>query len=275
MRQIEIEELKRLELDILDFFVDVCNKNQLSYFLSGGTLLGAIRHKGFIPWDDDIDVMMPRKDYDKLIQVFPEHEYYRFLYHGNTHNYPTVFGTINDIRTTKPEANKRNKCRNVLGVNIDVFPIDALPDSREEIRQYYQELNKMARKAYCITYSYQFKRSISFTIKKYIGIFVYRCLDVIGFTSIDKLMSEYDNLVQKYNGTGSLMCGVTAISNYGEGEANIRANYYPIRKVLFEGKEYNAPANYDAYLGGLYGNYMQLPPKEKQIPHHDACYWKE
>ena len=88
-------------------------------------------------------------------------------------------------------------------------------------------------------------------------------------------MSEYDSLVQKYKGTGSLMCGVTAISNYGEGEANIRANYYPIRKVLFEGKEYNAPANYDAYLGGLYGNYMQLPPKEKQIPHHDVCYWKE
>ena len=68
MRQIEIEELKRLELDILDFFVDVCNKNQLSYFLSGGTLLGSIRHKGFIPWDDDMDVGMPRCAYNEFIK---------------------------------------------------------------------------------------------------------------------------------------------------------------------------------------------------------------
>ena len=246
MRKIEIEELKKLELDILDFFVDICNKNQLTYFLSGGTLLGAIRHKGFIPWDDDIDVMMPRKDYEKLIKIFPEHDYYKFLYHGNTHNYPKVFGTINDMRTRKPEANIRKKCRNILGVNIDVFPIDTLPNSREDIHQYYQELNKMAHKTYCITYSYLYKRSIGFTIKKFVGIFTFRLLDYCGITSIDRIMSEYDNLVQKYNGSESPMCGVTAISNYGEGEANIRADYYPVKRVPFEGKNYCIPANYDA-----------------------------
>ncbi|MBQ6965918.1 MAG: LicD family protein [Bacteroidaceae bacterium] len=275
MRKIEIEDLKRLELDILDFFVGVCERNGLIYFLSGGTLLGAIRHNGFIPWDDDIDVMMPREDYEKLIKVFPEHEYYKFLYHGNKHNYPTVFGTINDTRTEKPELNVREKCRHILGVNIDVFPIDTLPNNKQDIHNYYQELAKMAQKVYCVTYSYVPNKSVGFTIKKFLGIFGYRCLELLGLISIDGIMKKYDALVQKYKGEMSHMCGVTATNNYGEREVNIRADYYPPQKVTFEGKEYDAPANYDAYLRGLYGNYMQLPPKEKQVPHHANCYWKD
>ena len=275
MRTIGVEELRKLELDILDFFVDICNKHHLTYFLSGGTLLGAIRHNGFIPWDDDIDVMMPRKDYDELIRVFPQHDYYKFVYYGNTHNYPKPFGTINDMRTAKPERYLRKKCQNILGVNVDVFPIDSLPETPEEIHKYYIELSKMARKTYCITYSYRVKKSLGFTIKKFSGIFIYRCLDMLGVTSIDRLVIDYARLAQKYNNKETSMCGVTTINNYGEREANVRAEYLPIQVSLFEGKEYCVPANYDAYLKGLYGNYMQLPPKEKQIPHHDVCYWKD
>lgn len=275
MRKIEFDELRKIELEILDFFVSVCEENSLTYYLSGGTLLGAIRHKGFIPWDDDIDVMMPRNDYEKLIRIFPKHDYYRFLYHGNTHNYPTVFGTINDIRTSKPEHKIRKKCRNILGVNIDIFPIDTLPDDKQDICQYYQELNKMAQKIYCITYSYEKNKTIGFTIKKFVGIFIYRCMELVGITSVDQMMDEYDKLVQRYNTIKTSMCGVTSTSNYGLGEANVRTDYLPIKKAMFEGREYNVPANYDAYLSGLYGNYMQLPPKDKQIPHHADCFWKD
>ena len=275
MRKIEVEELKKLEIEILDFFVHICENNGLTYFLSGGTLLGAVRHHGFIPWDDDIDVMMPRSDYEKLIKLFPAHPYYKFLYHGNTHNYPKPFGTINDCRTYKPESNIREKCRHILGVNIDVFPIDEIPDSKEEIHQYYSELSNMANKMYCITYSYTYKKSYWFTIKKYAGITFYRTLEFFRIVSVDEIVREYASLAQKYTGRGSSMCGVTTIGNYGAKEANVAKEYFPIIKMQFENKEYDIPANYDSYLSGLYGDYMKLPPMEKRVAHHAVCFWKD
>lgn len=275
MKKIGIEELKELELNILDFFVQICEENDLIYFLSGGTLLGAVRHHGFIPWDDDIDVMMPRKDYEKLIDIFPDHSYYQFLYHGNTHNYPKPFGTINDSRTLKPETNIRKKCRHILGVNIDIFPIDEIPESPEEIHNYYSELSKMAKKMYCITYSYTYKKSFWFTIKKFVGISYYRLLDLLKITSVDKVVKEYDVLARKFTNSGSSMCGVTTIDNYGEKEANVTKEYFPIIKMKYEGRDCNIPANYDKYLSSIYGNYMQLPPKEKQVTHHMSdCFWR-
>lgn len=274
MERIAIDELKKMELNILDFFVQVCEDHALSYFLSGGTLLGAIRHNGFIPWDDDIDVMMPRKDYERLKEVFPDHPYYKFLYHGNTHNYPKPFGTINDVRTYKPENNIRNKCRYILGVNIDVFPIDELPASKDDRHQYFMELSQIAHKLYCITYSYKKSWTLWLTIKRFLGISFYRCLESCNVVSINDIVCNYDMLARKYNGSHSGMCGVTTIDNYGEKEANVTKDYYPIKRIRFEGKEYNIPANYDTYLQGLYGDYMQLPPIEKRVAHHADCYWR-
>lgn len=274
MRKIEVDELRRLELDVLDFFVNVCERNDLTYFLSGGTLLGAIRHKGYIPWDDDIDVMMPRVDYEKLIQLFPEHDYFKFIYHGNTHNYPRPYGTINDIRTCKPENFIRKKCKHILGVNIDVFPIDTLPEDKDDIHKYYLKLSKMSKKSFSITYEYGKSKTFWLTVKRTVGIFFYRCMELLNIISIDKMIGQYDKLARMYENHDSKMWGVTTIATYGEKEANIKFDYFPVKKAMFEGKEYCIPANYDAYLSGLYGNYMQLPPKEKRMPHHGACYWR-
>ena len=273
MRKIEIEEVKKLELDILDFFAKLCKENGLTYFLAGGTLLGAIRHQGFIPWDDDIDVMMPRRDYEKLKEVFPVHDYYTFLHYTNTHNYPKAFGTINDSRTYKPERRIRKKCH-LIGINIDIFPIDSLPDDKKEIHLFFNEISEMARKNFCITYSYGKSDSLLLTLKRNFGILLYRFMESIGLTSVDKMVKKYSALAQRYNDKGTKMCAVTCSYIYGEREVNVKSDYYPVSKTFFEGKEYCIPANYDAYLRGLYGDYMKLPPKEKQVPHHDACFWK-
>jgi lipopolysaccharide cholinephosphotransferase len=100
-------------------------------------------------------------------------------------------------------------------------------------------------------------------------------METFNIVSIDGIVDEYERLAKKYFGSQSEMCGVTTIDNYGEKEANVAKDYYPIRKNLFEGKEYNVPANYDSYLHGLYGDYMKLPPIEKRVAHHADCYWKE
>ena len=151
MRVIETEELKKLQLEILDFFVEFTEQHHLTYFLSGGTLIGAIRHHGYIPWDDDIDVMMPREDYDKMLKVFPKHDRYQVYCSETIENYPMAFATINDVRTFKDEWKFRKKC-NVLCVNIDIFPIDNLPDTKEEIHLYFDEIAKVGSWVFCATY---------------------------------------------------------------------------------------------------------------------------
>ena len=272
MERIAIDELKKMELNILDFFVQVCEDHALSYFLSGGTLLGAIRHNGFIPWDDDIDVMMPRKDYERLKEVFPDHPYYKFLYHGNTHNYPKPFGTINDVRTYKPENNIRNKCRYILGVNIDVFPIDELPASKDDRHQYFMELSQIAHKLYCITYSYKKSWTLWLTIKRFLGISFYRCLESCNVVSINDIVCNYDMLARKYNGSHSGM----ALNNLHKEYIDVIAIY--VDQFVSEERYYSyldkKDANYDTYLQGLYGDYMQLPPIEKRVAHHADCYWR-
>ena len=129
MKEISFEESKKLELDILLAVADFCNKNNLTYFLAYGTLIGAIRHKGFIPWDDDIDIQMPREDYNKFIETF-SHERYKTIAPGtplSKHSFVKVI----DTETVKIEAHKKYK-KGFLGVDIDIFPLDGTPSDENE-----------------------------------------------------------------------------------------------------------------------------------------------
>lgn len=275
MKKIETEELKKLEIEALDYFAKVCEDNGLIYFISGGALLGALRHKGFIPWDDDIDVMMPRKDYNKLFEIFPKDSYYKVRDICNTKNYPMPFATLDDTRTFKQEHKMREKYTQSLCVNIDIFPIETVPESKEEIEALYNKIARLGAKLQCTTYKFGKGQGFFKTVRKNIGILYYRMLELFGITSAQKVIKEFIATGTQYNGTDSKLCGVTLISHYGSKEVNIKADYLPAVKVPFEGKMYNAPKCYDTYLSQLYGDYMAMPPKDKQKTHHTSdCYWR-
>lgn len=125
-KNIEVEELKRIQTDILNFVDGFCKKNGLRYWLAYGTLLGAVRHKGYIPWDDDIDILMFREDYEKFVTTFKDERYKVFATEVNA-KYPYPFAKVGDTATYFEEEIKDAID---TGVNIDVFPLDYIPEDR-------------------------------------------------------------------------------------------------------------------------------------------------
>lgn len=275
MKEIGIEELKKLELDILSYIAEFCEKKGIVYFLCGGTMLGAVRHNGFIPWDDDIDIMLMREDYERLIAEFPQHEYYRIIDNRNNKSYPFAYATVNDIRTFKDEKKYRKIYTEPLCVNVDVFPIDTIPENEHEQIKFYEKIAWQGKMLKCAIDSYGKGDGLWGTIVKNAAIFFFRVQELFHIQKTEEVVEKFRILAQSHNGDESKYCGIAAIDHYGVKEVNPRANYKVI-KHRFENKEFNIISGYDRYLSQLYGkNYMSLPPRDKRMTHHASnCYWR-
>ena len=274
MREMTLDEIKRCSFEALVYFDKVCRDNNLQYFLCAGTMLGSVRHQGFIPWDDDIDVMMPREDFERLLDVWPGNERYDLLNHKNTRNLPYAYSKLIDKRTVKIEP-IRKSCR-LIGVDIDVFPIDSLPDDEKEAEAFYEEIRIIQRKLHRHISQFGKESGFFMTVKHNISVFLVRLGEAVSGNSVDKITGQFDALAQKYNSAPTSYCGITAIAHYGVKEWNPKTNYSHPVPVEFEGGEFPAPCGYEDYLTRLYGkDYMQLPPEEARITHHTyRAYWK-
>jgi lipopolysaccharide cholinephosphotransferase len=274
MKEMSLDEIKSCSIGILDFIDTVCKKNQLNYYLCGGTLLGAVRHNGFIPWDDDIDIVMPRNDYERLFEVWPANEQFAVLCHKNTHNFPYAYGKVIDNRTVKIEP-IRKSCQ-LIGVDVDIFPIDVLPDNDDEASFFFKEIAKKQEQLSLQLSPYCKSHTLIRTIAKNIRLFFLRSSELVGITSVDKITKQFDELAQKYNQKETNFCGITTISHYGIREKNPNTNYNSAVYVTFENKQYPAPCGYVDILTRLYGKeHMQLPPVEQRQTHHSyKAYWK-
>ena len=254
MKKDELEQLKTLELELFSIFLDVCKKHSLRYFLLGGTCLGAVRHKGFIPWDDDIDVGMPRNDYEKFLEVaqneFPE---YVFLQYGKTDpEYPMSFAKIRNSNTTfKEESMSLLKINH--GVYIDVFPLDGYVDDKNFEKNFYSNKRII---------SSVFKPLGKKPIKTKVLNMVYRLL-----YNYKKIRDKQDLLLQTYSYDD---CNIVANYCGAWGKKEIMPKEYFGNGVegVFEGIPVILPEKYDKYLTQMYGDYMTPPPKDKQVGHH-------
>ncbi len=263
MKEMTLQEIQTLQLDMMQKIHDFCVSKNIRYSLGGGTLLGAIRHKGYIPWDDDIDIMMPRPDYERFIREFqgvdPE---------LTVQNYHT---DISFHREWTRICNNRTMLVYVLavgGVFIDVFPVDGLPDEKETLKylDYIKELRvklwrTTKKKREAIQGNFYLSR-----IKYYLRHVFFPGRKTI-IEEFEKLLNSNSFDTAKYAGA---IIGVYGIKEHMD--ADVFKKYI---LVPFENHQFYAIADYDAYLKKHYGDYMQLPPKEQQKSQHDfKVFWK-
>jgi lipopolysaccharide cholinephosphotransferase len=264
MKEIGLDEAKKIELEILNEFVEICKKNNLRYYLYAGTLIGAVRHKGFIPWDDDIDVSMPRDDYEKLKEVMGEKNYdgrYKLLTYEN-HGTHYNFMKVVDTRTVLYEKYFFGE----IGIWIDIFPIDGLPDSYLLTRLLCMRL-EFWRRLLNISVARPDNGTTEFRkkIKKIIQ-------PIVKKIPVDYMCKKVNGTFVKYKfDTSKYVGAVSAGASYRA--RTVRENYDETY-VTFEGYEYVAPIGTDILLTQVYGNYMELPPEEERIQHEFKAYWK-
>ena len=251
-----LNKLHQVELEILDKFNEICQKNNINYSLCGGTLLGAIRHKGFIPWDDDIDVIMPRKDYEKFLEIGQQElgdKYYLDSFKTNKKGY-LPFSKIRKNGTIfDEELSHHIDCHK--GIFIDIFPLDNVKDMKKShttagfIKSIINAINVKVK-------IFKLKDARHKILVWFLTLF-----------STKKLMSFIDKLAKKENDvdTEYLVCFVGSYSF--KSELIKKSDFFPTKLTSFEGKKYSIMNNYENYLSGLYGNYMELPPVEKRINH--------
>lgn len=273
---ISIEKQKAIELDILKWLMDFCGKNGLKVFMVYGTLLGAARHQGFIPWDDDVDVAMPRDDYEKLIKIFPEHEHYKLLAWNNCKTYNKPYATLNDIRTVKEEYTIRKKYNRDLCVNVDIFPFDDVPEDKEMLRRFQKKLALRSKMLQCLVWKYSKSGSIKNFILKNGGIFIMRTLEFFGIVSLQSFLRRYTKLLMSYNGGASKFCAQYASTPLEPEQKLTRKDIFDKQILLpFEGYKFAAPEEYDVWLRDCFGDYMVLPPESEREAHHiHYSYWK-
>ena len=264
-RKITPEEARRIQLDMLDALAAFCDAHGLTYYLSGGTLLGAVRHKGYIPWDDDIDVNMPRPDVEKLMAltggVLGDH--LMIARPEGPIEQATSFPRLLDTRYVLESCTKQGLSRYYTNLFIDIFPIEGLPTDPKKVRWHYYKtksmitLRKLAYFSGPLAGDPGFFKVARYIARPFAKLFGYKFWS----RQLLRLARKYD--YDKCEYVGVVMGYVHTIQEYIK-----REGYGKPTKVLFEGKEYNAPADTDRYLKNLYGDYMKLPPKDQQIAHH-------
>ena len=260
MRQLSLQEIKQIELDLLKKFDSFCKENHIRYFLSNGTLLGAIKYKGFIPWDDDIDVFVPREDYNKILAIFKDDDKYKLFAFERDCKYRFPFAKLCDLNTKKEEQNTDNGV--ILGVDIDIFPLDAWSDDLNKAKREVKIINK---KMHLLGLTKLVKPDSANPIKRMIKRAVMIALKVLGSKFFVRSIID---ISQKNNGSESSYLGCKSWCIYGEREILPAEVFSDIIDVEFEGLKFPAPEGYDMYLTSLYGNYRLDPPKEKQKTHH-------
>ena len=263
-----IEEFKSIQLGILNYVNEFCSKHSIKYGLGYGTLIGAVRHHGFIPWDDDIDIVMRRADYDRFIELFSkETGYYKIWSHTIQKDYPLAYAKVTDERTIKIENANHYVVR---GLDIDVFPIDDLPDDEEAVRRLFSKLKQLDKILVFKQTTYSNKRSF------YKNAILLAGRLFFSWYSIDRLINNISKNAQKYKGCYGKNCAQMVTYMYKEREIQPREYTDSFIELDFEGHYYPVQKGYDFYMRQIYGDYMQLPPKEKQVTHHAfKAYWKD
>ena len=271
MKEVTFEESRKIQLDILLYFDAFCKQNGLQYSLGEGSLIGAVRHKGFIPWDDDIDLLMPRKDYDRFRKIY--NGKYRLITLKTEKQWWSCYSRLTDERTIV----EWNKSKGIYhGLWIAILPIDNFPDDPHEWQRisprigFWKTIGYMKR-AQKQNSLFQYDKNTSFfrnTKEITKRLFLKSVPNRVIGRKLESLITKFNNTQTKNK--GSMACVWHAPWVF---PASVFSSYV---EMDFEGYKLPVIKDYDVYLRCQYGDYMQLPPVEERIPKHNyKAYWKD
>ena len=265
--ELSLREIQKISLDIMIRVDEICDAHDFRYYLYGGSLLGAVRHKGFIPWDDDIDIVMPRDDYERFIEFMESHvdeikPLRLFTYH-NTADYPYMISRVsNDDYYLKVE----NEEPYGIGIFIDVYPWDGIGNSEKEIAKRKGVASGLSSLCYLSTRRRCIKENTKSRTRMLVKPIAFLASKVIGkrlfMHWLERMAKKYSYDQTEY--VGCLVWGCDGIKGIflrsWMGES--------ICKKEFEGHLFRVPEECEKALTRLYKDYMRLPSKEEQVPHH-------
>lgn len=263
-RELSDAKIKELLLEELEFLNTICRKNGIRYYLFYGSLIGAMRHSGFIPWDDDVDICMPRGDFKRLLEVINTDGRYRIVSIYNNENYTAPLAKIIDTKTVL-EQHYGYREQVQLGVYIDVFIFDGLGNDEATAEEKYRRSVRL-RKCWAATnHGWRYNDSIARDLLRFVYYLPQR---VRGYRHYLKKLDEH---AREFSFDGCKYVGNLMYPVYRE--VYHREDFEPI-DVMFEGFSLVVPKGYDRLLTEIYGNWRTLPPIEKRASHHDyECYW--
>lgn len=261
MRQLEV--LHEIELKLLQTVISICQRHKINYFMIGGSLLGAVRHQGFIPWDDDIDIGFTRPEYDRFLAVAAKEllNEQQLITDVNTQNYGFAFSKIVATNTEMIETyNLPNNA--VHQVYIDLFPFDSIADdSRQRQKQYrqFKYFNRLIIERLHYGHDDSLKKRIFIVVLNYLN----------RFRKITTLKAKRLTVMQAFEHQAGSHDRINLCSQYTYGKEIMKSGELAqFTNVPFENLTVSVPTAYDAILSRMYGDYMELPPKEKQVEKH-------
>ena len=259
----QIEKIRALELKNLKVLQSVCDRLGIEFVLYGGSLIGAVRHKGFVPWDDDLDVAMLREDYMRFVEQAPAllPEEYVLQTPYNDKRTPYTYTKLR-LKGTKYVDFANHRIKTEHGIYADIYPIDRIPDDDAEYLKSFKKYQKLVllyiwRQApYPSTEGTGLKRELKSAVKRIVSALLHLIPQKCFIRRIDHVMTRYNHLETKRMG-----------NLFFPEPKNLFYDVLPFEKGEFEGIEVNLPRNWDLHLTLRYGNYMELPPEEERIGH--------
>ncbi len=232
------KEIRERQLNLMRYLKKICEENKIDYYLAYGTLLGAVRHSGFIPWDDDVDIYVNGNDIDRLAELIYKSEQYELITCKNCHSYYGQVALMVD-RNSVADVN----CfplQATTGISIDVFPLYGLPSPGRQLEEYIEKLKELEMKKWNCLYDKEMCHKATLELNDYISSYKLEAAEYTGFFLGTEFTKDY-----------------------------LKREFFDTKDFLmFEGEEFCVPGQYKEILRVIYGDYMKLPPKEKRGGRH-------
>lgn len=267
-KRINIEKQRQIQLNILKSIDSFCKEKSINYSLAFGTLIGAVRHRGYIPWDDDIDIMMTRENYEKFRSLYISAEY-PLVDLKNDETHPVPMGKVYDTNTY---FYYRKSIKRKYGLFIDVFPFDTVPENADERISWLKLIKKYIRYNTYKNNAFSYIITLS-TLKEKLWATVIKI-----FSNRSLIHKKLEGLYMKYQNSESNYLSVPAVmvmTKENQSKLFPKSLFEQYTSIEFEGIQFQCIKDYDTFLNIYYGNYMELPPVEQQVGKHEIiAYYK-